>query len=42
VAAAQQWSGVAWVTADATGRGRHDAPRASGEATVVALRPEES
>jgi len=46
VAAAQQWSGVAWVTADSTSRGRHDAPRTTntgnGRATVVALRPEES
>ena len=42
VAAAQQWSGVACATADAA-RGRHDAGRSStGQATVVALRPEES
>ncbi len=42
VAAAQQWSGVAWVTADTATRSRHEAPRGGGDATVVALRPEES
>jgi flagellar protein FlbD len=42
VAPAQQWSGVGWATADAA-RGRQDAGRPNGgQATVVALRPEES
>ena len=43
VASSQQWSGVAWATTDGASRGRHDANRTtSGQATVVALRPEES